>query len=53
MSAPQGDNMERMARIRRGGGRYAPRRFDSRRIRPERSVALREAVHHGRDAAAV
>lgn len=49
----QGDNMERMARMRRGGGRYAVRRFDSRGVRRERSVALRDAVRDGWDAAAV
>lgn len=53
VSGSQGDNMERMARMRRGGGRYAVRRFDSRGIRRERSVALREAVRHGWDADAV
>lgn len=53
VSGSQGDNMERMARMRRGGGRYALRRLDSRAIRRERSVALREAVRHGWDAAAV
>ena len=36
-----------------GGGRYAVRRFDSRGLRRERSVALREAVRHGWDDAAV
>jgi hypothetical protein len=53
VSGSQGDNMERMTRMRRGGGRYAVRRFDSRGIRRERSVALREAVRHGWDADAV
>ena len=53
VSGSQGDNMERMSRMRRGGGRYAVRRFDSRGVRRERSVALREAVRHGWDAAAV
>jgi hypothetical protein len=53
VSGSQGDNMERMARMRRGGGRYAVRRFDSRGVRRERSVALREAVRNGWDAAAV
>lgn len=53
VSGSQGDNMERMARMRRGGGRYALRRFDGRGVRRERSVALREAVRHGWDAAAV
>ena len=47
VSGSQGDNMDRMARMRRGGGRYAVRRFDSRGIRQERSVALREAARHG------
>ena len=45
--------MERMARMRRGGGRHAVRRFDSRGVRRERSVALRDAVRHGWDATAV
>ncbi len=49
----QGDNMERMARMRRGGGRRTVRSIDSRGARRERSVALREAVRHGWDAAAV
>ena len=53
VSGSQGDNMERMARMRRGGGRRAVRRCDSRGVRRERSVALREAVRHGWDAAAV
>lgn len=53
VSGTQGDNMERMARMRRGGGRHAVRRCDSRGVRRERSVALREAVRHGWDAAAV
>jgi hypothetical protein len=53
VAGSQGDNMVRMARMRRGGGRYAVRRFDSRGIRRERSVALREAVRHGWDADAV
>jgi hypothetical protein len=53
VSGSQGDNMERMARMRRGGGRYAVRRFDSRGVRRERSVALRDAVRNGWDAAAV
>jgi hypothetical protein len=47
ISGPQGDNMERMARMRRGGGRYAVRRFDSRGVQRERSEALREAVRRG------
>nr|WP_235629944.1 hypothetical protein [Mycolicibacterium novocastrense] len=33
VSGSQGDNMDRMARMRRGGGRYAVRRFDSRGLR--------------------
>jgi hypothetical protein len=49
----QGDNMERMARMRRGGGRHVVRRFDSRGVRRERSVTLRDAVRNGWDAAAV
>jgi hypothetical protein len=52
-SGSQGDSMERMARMRRGGGRYAVRRFDSRRVRCERSVALRDAMRNGWDEAAV
>ena len=51
VAGSQGDNMERMARMRRGGGRYLVRRGDSRGVRRERSVALREAVRHGWDAA--
>lgn len=51
VSGSQGDNMERMARMRRGGGRYAVRRLDGRGIRRERSATLREAVRHGGDAA--
>jgi hypothetical protein len=53
VSGSQGDNMERMARMRRGGGRYAVLRFDSRGLRRARSVALRDAVRDGWDAAAV
>ena len=53
VAGSQGDNMERMARMRRGGGRYLVRRGDSRGVRRERSVALREAVRHGWDGAAV
>lgn len=53
VSGSQRDNMERMARMRRGGGRHAVRRCDSRGVRRERSVALREAVRHGWDAAVV
>ncbi len=45
--------MERMARMRCGGGRYAVRRLDGRGIRRERSATLREAVRHGGDAAVV
>ncbi|WP_264024466.1 hypothetical protein [Mycolicibacterium pyrenivorans] len=45
--APRGDNVERIARMRRGGGRSAVRRFDSRGVRRERSVALRNVVRHG------
>lgn len=47
VAGSQGDNRDGMARMRRGGGRYAVRRFDSRGIRQERSVALRNAVRHG------
>ena len=53
VAGSQGDNMERMARMRRGGGRYLVRRGDSRGVRRERSVALREAVRHGWDGVAV
>ena len=53
VSGSQGDNMERMARMGRGGGRHAVRRFDRRGLRRERSVALRDAVRNGWDAAAV
>jgi hypothetical protein len=53
VSGSQGDNMERMARMRRGGGRHPVRRCDSRGMRRERSVALRDAVRGGWDAAAV
>ena len=49
----QGDNMDRMVKMRRGGGRYPVRRGDSRGARRARSVALREAVRHGWDAVAV
>lgn len=49
----QSDNMVRMARMRRGGGRYAVRRGDSRPARRSRSVALRAAVRHGWDSVAV
>lgn len=52
VSGSQGDNMKRMARMRRGGGRHVVRRY-SRGVRRERSVALRDAVRHGWDAAAV
>ncbi|BBY29954.1 hypothetical protein [Mycolicibacterium sediminis] len=52
VSGSQGDNMEWMARMRRGGG-HAVRRCDSRGVRRERSVALCEAVRHSWDAAAV
>ena len=47
VSGTQGDNMERMARVGRGGGPV--RRFDSRGVRRDRSVALREAVRNGWD----
>lgn len=53
VAGSQGDNMERMAKMRRGGGRYLVRRGDSRSVRRARSVALREAVRHGWDGAAV
>lgn len=49
----QGDNMRRMARMRRGGGRKAIA-GDGLRARRERSVALRTALReHGWDRAAV
>lgn len=38
VSGSQGDDIERMARMRRGGGRHAVRRFDSRGVRRTRSV---------------
>ena len=53
VAGSQGDNMDRMVKMRRGGGRYLVRRGDSRVARRERSVALREAVRKGWDAAAV
>ena len=53
VAGSQGDNMDRMVKMRRGGGRYVVRRGDRRGVRRERSVALREAVRHGSDAAAV
>lgn len=53
VAGSQGDNMDRMAKMRRGGGRYVVHRGDSRFGRRARSVALREAVRHGWDAAAV
>ena len=53
VAGSQGDNMDRMVKMRRGGGRYVVRRGDRRGVRRERSVALREAVRHGWDAAAV
>ena len=46
----QRDNMERMARARRGGGRTVVRRGQSGlAARRARAVALREAVRHGWD----
>lgn len=53
VAGSQGDNMDRMVKMRRGGGRFVVRRGDRRGVRRERSVALREAVRHGWDAAAV
>ena len=53
VAGSQGDNMDRMVKMRRGGGRYVVRRGDRRGVRRDRSVALREAVRHGWDAAAV
>lgn len=50
----QRDNMVMMARAGRGGGRVPIRQGDNGlRARRERAVALREAVRHGWDAAAV
>ena len=50
----QRDNMVMMARAGRGGGRVAVRVGDHGvRARRARAVALREAVRHGWDAAAV
>jgi hypothetical protein len=45
--------MERIGRMPRGGGRHAVRCFDSHSVRRERSVALRDAVRHRWDSAAV
>ena len=54
VAGTQRDNMERMGRARRGGGRVAIRRGDSGRLRRrERSVALRDAVRLGWDGDAV
>lgn len=53
VAGTQSDNMARMGRMRRGGGRYVMRRGDGRRERRARSVALRNAVRDGWDAAAV
>lgn len=49
----QGHNMMRMARMRRGGVNRVLRLGDMRCLRRDRSVALREAVRQGWDAAAV
>lgn len=50
----QRDNMQMMARARRGGGRVVVRRGDHGvKARRARAVALREAVRHGWDAEAV
>lgn len=50
----QRDNMEQMARVRRGGGRSVVRRGGSGLAqRRARAVALRTAVRDGWDAAAV
>ena len=53
VAGSQHDNMDRMAKMRRGGGRHLVRRGDRRIRRRDRSVALREAVRNGWDAAAV
>jgi len=54
LAGTQRDNMIMMARAGRGGGRPAVRRGDAgRAARHARAVALREAVRHGWDAAAV
>jgi hypothetical protein len=52
VAGTQRDNMIRMAYTGRGGGRPIVRR-DGLGARRERSVALREAVRHGWDSAAV
>jgi hypothetical protein len=52
VAGTQRDNMIRMAYTGRGGGRPVIRR-DGLRARRARSVALREAVRHGWDSAAV
>jgi hypothetical protein len=52
VAGTQRDNMLRMARAGRGGGRPTIRR-DGRGSRRARSVALRAAVHEGWDTAAV
>jgi hypothetical protein len=52
VAGSQRDNMARMARMRRGGGRHMLGRRHSRIVRRDRSVALRNAVRHGWDAAA-
>jgi hypothetical protein len=54
VAGTQQDNMLRMGRARRGGGRPTIARRDcGREARRARSVALREAVRHGWDSAAV
>jgi hypothetical protein len=53
VSGSHGDNMKRMARMRRGRGRSPMRRFDGQGVRRERSVPLRAVIRSGRDAAAV
>jgi hypothetical protein len=54
VAGSQRDNMVRMARARRGGGRPAIRRRGAGvAARRARAVALREAVRHGWDAEAV
>jgi hypothetical protein len=52
VAGTQQENMERMARARRGGGRPSIRGI-GRQARRARSVALREAVRHGWDEQAV
>lgn len=53
VAGTQRDNMIRMARMRRGGGRVPRSGGEGLRWRRARSVALREAVRQGWDAARV